>query len=322
MPRPPFQISSRVLSALLEIERLRGQLEGLETQAPEPKLRRKNRVRTVQGSLAIEGNTLSLEHVTAVLEGKRVRGPAREILEVQNANRAYEAAPLLLPWSQKTLLAGHRLLMTGLIPDAGRWRTRSVGVFRGQRLRHLAPGAARVPSLMRQLVSSLRADTKTPVLVKACVAHYELQFIHPFSDGNGRMGRLWQHIILVHESPIFALVPVESLVRERQKAYYAALAASDDAGDSTAFIEFMLRCIRDGLAGLAKEFRMASPTPEDRLEAAKNEFGARWFGRKEYLALFKRLSTATASRDLRLAVELRIVSTKGAQSTTRYRFAR
>lgn len=275
----------------------------------------------MQGSLAIEGNTLSLDQVTALLEGKRVAGPAREVREVQNALSAYSQLPSLPPWSERSLLLMHRALMEGLVTDAGRWRRGNVGIFRRGKLRHLAPPAARVPSLMRALVRSLKGDRHTPTLVRACIAHYELQFIHPFSDGNGRVGRLWQHVILANESPVFALLPVESLIRRRQRAYYAALARADAAGESTPFIEFMLGCLVDSLEELIREFRSAPKRREDRLAEAKRTLGAKWFSRKEYLTLFKSISTATASRDLQQGTAERRLISRGERALMRYRFA-
>jgi Fic family protein len=319
-PSPaPFRISPRGLALLLQVERQVGRIEGHALPAPAPKLRRRSRIRTVQGSVAIEGNTLTLDQVTALLEGKRVVGPAREVLEVQNALVAYEAAVGLAPWSERTLLRLHALLMKGLVPDAGRWRRANVGIFRGQRLRHMAPPASRVPALMRSLVSALRRDEDTPLVVRACIAHYEFQFIHPFSDGNGRVGRLWQHLILSLAHPVFALVPVESLIRERQRDYYRALARADARGDASVFVDFMLACLRDALRALGSEYGGGKFAPEDRLQRALTELGDRWFVRKDYLALFGGLSTATASRDLRRGLDEGRIEGRGSGARTEYR---
>lgn len=213
-------------------------------RAPLP--RRENRIRSIHASLAIENNTLSLEQVTAVIEGRRVLGKPAEIQAVRNAFSAYEAMAEWNPGSLKHLLAAHRLLMTGLVHDAGRFRSGAVGIAKGSRVVHLAPPADRVNGLMKDLLAWLKRTDSHP-LIASCVFHYELEFIHPFADGNGRMGRLWQTLILSRWNPLFAHLPVESVIRERQSGYYAALATSDKAGNSTAFIEFMLAALLTAL---------------------------------------------------------------------------
>jgi Fic family protein len=320
-PLARFRLSPRVLTLLLGLERAVGRLEGMELPSPSPYLRKRNRIRTVQGSVAIEGNAFTLDQVTDILEGRRVAGPAREIREVQNALSAYERARGLSPWSVQTVRRLHLLLMRGLVADAGKWRRGNVGIFRGQKLRHLPPPASRVPGLMTALVRALQKDVSTPVLVRACLAHYELQFIHPFSDGNGRVGRLWQHVILLRASPVFELVPAESLVRERQTQYCRSLARADASGDATPFVEFILDCLLDALEDLASEFRGVRARPEDRLERAGAELPG-WFTRKDYLELFKELSTATASRDLHRGVEEGRLVRRGTLALTEYRFTR
>jgi Fic family protein len=211
-----------------------------------PKLRRENRIRSIHASLAIENNTLSLEQVTAVIHGRRVLGKPAEVQEVKNAFAAYEAMAEWSPGSLKNLLAAHRLLMSGLVSDAGRFRTRSVGIAQGSELVHLAPPAEQVRALVKDLLAWLQ-QTDTHPLVASCVFHYELEFIHPFADGNGRMGRLWQTVILNRWNPLFAFLPVETVIRDRQAEYYRVLGACDKAGNSTAFIEFLLTAIRTAL---------------------------------------------------------------------------
>ena len=207
-----------------------------------PVLRRGNRIKTVQASLAIEGNSLSVEQVTAVLSGKRVLAQPREIQEVRNAFAAYEKLPDWTAHSRTDLLAAHGLMMAGLADEAGRFRSAGVGIQRGGEVIHIAPPPERVPALMDDLLAWLEKTDEHP-LVASCVFHYEFEFIHPFQDGNGRMGRLWQTLILSHWRPIFALLPVESIIRDRQQDYYAALGRADHAADATAFIEFMLAAI-------------------------------------------------------------------------------
>jgi Fic family protein len=251
---PPFTITPAILSFVAEIAGEVGRLGALAGQGNVPKLRRENRIKSIHASLAIENNTLTLEQVTAVIAGKRVLGKPSEIQEVKNAFAAYEAMTGWNPGSVKDLLAAHRLLMAGLVDGAGRFRTRSVGIAQGNRVVHLAPPADRVPGLMKDLLAWLKR-TDTHPLVVGSVFHYELEFIHPFADGNGRMGRLWQTLILSRWNPLFAFLPVESVIRDRQVDYYRVLGACDKAGNSTAFIEFLL-------AALLTALREASATDQ------------------------------------------------------------
>lgn len=285
-----------------------------------PLLRRANRVRTVLDTAAIEGNPLSLEQATAVLQGKRVVGSPRAILEIQNANRAYELVDSYQPLHQRSLLAAHRVLMQGLIADAGRFRVTQVGVLHRQRVAHLAPPPHRVRDLMRSLFHFLRGPKDVSPIVQALVFHYELELIHPFTDGNGRIGRLWQHALLLRASPVFAHVPAESLIREHQADYYAALAASDRSGRSDPFLEYMLQILLLALGRVSKDLRGQPETGHSRLAKARAALGRRWFSRKDYLSLFPRLSTATASRDLASALSARQLSSKGVRALTQYRF--
>jgi len=308
-------------AALGKLERLLGTWEGaMGVPVLAPLLRRANRVRTVLDTAAIEGNPLSLEQATAVLQGKRVVGTPRAILEIQNANRAYELVDSYQPLHQRSLLAAHRVLMQGLIADAGRFRVTQVGVLHGQRVAHLAPPPHRVPDLMRSLFQFLRGPKDASPIVQALVFHYELELIHPFTDGNGRIGRLWQHALLLSASPVFAHVPAESLIREHQADYYAALAASDRSGRSDPFLEYMLQILLLALGRVSKDLRGQPETGHSRRAKARATLGRRWFSRKDYLSLFPRLSTATASRDLASALSARQLSSKGVRALTQYRF--
>ncbi|RTU07407.1 Fic family protein [Pseudomonas aeruginosa] len=250
--QPPLTLTPRMLALTAEIGERVGHLSALHEGALTPQLRRGNRIRTIQASLAIENNTLSIEQVTAVLDGKRVLGLPREIQEVRNAFSTYEAMPEWQPSSRDNLLAAHALLMHGLIDDAGIYRRGGVVIYREARLLHMAPPANRVPQLMDDLLAWLSRCELHP-LIASCVFHYEFEFIHPFADGNGRMGRLWQTLILSQWRAVLAYLPVESVIREQQDAYYEALAISDKAAEATPFVEFMLAALRqallDGVAG-------------------------------------------------------------------------
>jgi len=316
---PPFSITPEILRFVGEIERLIGRIEGFEQTKPQPHLRKANRVRTIQGSLAIEGNTLDLDQVTALLEGKRVIGRKEEIQEALNAIATYDLMAKFDPFSPESLLEAHQTMMDQLIPDPGKWRTRNVGILEDSKVGHIAPKAERVPHLMDDLFRFLRTNGYTP-LIRSCVFHYELEFIHPFQDGNGRIGRFWQTLLLYHYHPAFEFIPIESLIREHQQEYYAALEASDRSGDSTAFVHFSLGIILKSLEDFVSSFSPKPLSASERLSRAKEHFVHREFSRKLYLELYKAISTATASRDLKQAVEAGILSRSGEKSLTLYRF--
>lgn len=244
--QPPLTLTPQMLALAAEISEQVGLLTAQREAALTPQLRRGNRIRTIQASLAIENNTLSVEQVTALLDGKRVLGLPREIQEVRNAFAAYDALPGWQPQRQADLLAAHDLLMQGLIDDAGCYRQGGVGIYREGRLLHMAPPASRVAELMQDLLHWLGASDWHPLIV-SCVFHYEFEFIHPFADGNGRMGRLWQTLILSLWRPVLAYLPVETVIRDQQEAYYAALSTADQAAEATPFVEFMLAALRQAL---------------------------------------------------------------------------
>lgn len=246
---PPFEITSAITELLILIGGELARLEGITGTSPTPNLRRRNRIRTIQASLSIEQNSLTLDQVTAVIEGKKVTGHPHEIREVRNALTAYEQLEHFDPCSSKDLLRAHRLLMTGLVTSSGQWRTGSVGVARGRDVIHIAPPATNVPGLMNDLMTWLK-KTDTHPLIASCVFHYELEFIHPFADGNGRMGRLWQSVILSQWNSIFGWIPSETIIRNCQKEYYTVLSLCDDKGTSTPFIEFMLKTLLTSIGGV------------------------------------------------------------------------
>jgi len=250
--QPPYTITQEILNRVAAISEAVGRLTVLADRSRTLRLRRINRIRTIHGSLAIEGNSLSEAQITAILEGKRVIAPPREVQEVKNALAAYDRFDTWKPDAEKDLLEAHRILMSGLIDEAGIYRCGGVGVMAGPQVIHLAPPAGRVPQLMDDLFGWL-ATTDAHPLIASSVFHYEFEFIHPFADGNGRMGRLWQSLILARWNPLFNDIPVESLIFEHQAEYYQALQESTRQTDSAPFIAFMLRMILDVIL---------TPTPE------------------------------------------------------------
>ncbi|MGL6175667.1 MAG: Fic family protein [Vibrionaceae bacterium] len=239
---PPFSITPTILKLAAEISENIGRLSARIEQAQALRLRRANRIRTVQGSLAIEGNSLSEAQITAILDGKRIIAPPKEVLEVQNALKAYEFLPKWQFSRERDLLHAHQVLMEGLLANAGHYRQGGVGVMSGDQVVHMAPGADQIPRLMTDLFSWLK-QSELPALITSCVFHYEFEFIHPFADGNGRMGRLWQTLILSQWQPVFADMPIESLIHQHQADYYQAIRASTAKTDCAPFIEFMLGII-------------------------------------------------------------------------------
>ena len=239
---PPFKITSKAINLISQISEKIGEINTLENTERTVQLRKKNRIRTIHSSLAIENNSLTIEQITAIIEGKRVLGPPNEIQEVKNAVQAYELLLSLNPYKQNDLLKAHQLMMNYLVKHNGKYRKGGVGIFDGKEVVHVAPPADRVPFLMSDLFDWLKSTDVHP-LIKSCVFHYEFEFIHPFEDGNGRMGRLWQTVILTEWKQIFAWLPIETLIKENQKLYYKALGISDSNADSTEFIEFMLSII-------------------------------------------------------------------------------
>ena len=243
---PPFHMTDRITSLIAEISEHVGRITVLQGDSIGLHLRRENRIRTIHSSLAIEHNSLSLEQVTAILDGKRVLGNPNEIREVQNAYAAYEFMLNLDALSVDHLLRAHAQMMDGLVRENGRFRSGGVGVFNGKALVHMAPPAKLVPEHIHNLFAWYRQSELHP-LVKSAVFHYEFEFIHPFSDGNGRMGRMWHSLLLAQWKELFFWLPVEELIQARQKEYYDALGMVDAQADSAGFVELMLEIIRDSL---------------------------------------------------------------------------
>jgi Fic family protein len=284
---------------------------------PEARLRRENRIKTIQSSLAIEGNTLNIENVTAILEDKRIIGPPKDILEVQNAIKAYDELRTFNPYKKEDLLKAHKLIMRGLVENAGQFRKSQVGIMKGKNVAHIAPTFDMVPGLMNDLFEYLKKDDDLEI-IKSCVFHYELEFIHPFKDGNGRMGRYWQTRILMNINPIFEYAPIEKMIKDNQQEYYDVLAICDNTGKSTIFIEFMLDIVNQTLKETITDSRPKSPDYNLRSENALSKLND-WFDRKEYMNVCKGISTATASRDLKQLLEENRIEAKGSGRGTKYK---
>ena len=259
---PPYTLTDKTVMLTAEITEIITRLSITTGDIPNPRLRKENRVKTIQASLAIENNTLSIEQVTDILDGRRVLGSPKEILEVKNAFEVYERLLSMDPFAIESLLEAHRLLMTGLSNEAGTFRKGGVGVFASDRLVHMAPPATRVPLHMNGLLVWLRQAEDVHPLVKSSVFHYELEFIHPFADGNGRMGRLWQTLILHHWRPVFGWLPIETVIKGRQEEYYRVLGNCDRRGDSGEFVEFILQSIHDSLIELKETEQVSSQVTE------------------------------------------------------------
>ena len=313
---PPYQITPVILKLIASASEKLGQINAKYLDKPSVKLRKENQIKTIHSSLSIEGNTLTTDQITALLDKKRVIGPEKDVNEVLNAINVYQRLNSFNPTSSTSFLKAHEMLMNGLISDNGKYRTSGVGIVAGNQMAHMAPPSENVPYLMNDLFDFLKESNEI-ALIKSCVFHYEMEFIHPFMDGNGRMGRLWQTLLLMQDYPVFEFIPFENIIHKTQNEYYQALSASDKLGASTPFIEYMLQVINNALHIMLE----SSPqilSAEDRLryfvERCKPEFS-----RKDYLSVFKEISTATASRDLKLGIELGMFEKEGDKIKTIYR---
>lgn len=316
---PPYQITPEILKLIASISEKIGQINAKFLDKPSPKLRKENRIKTIHSSLSIEGNTLTEEQITALIEKKRIIGPEKDVNEVLNAIRVYDQLQSFDPKSSKSFLNAHEILMKGLVSDNGKYRKRGVGIMAGDRIAHMAPPAANVPHLMNDLFKYLKTS-KEISLIKSCVFHYEMEFIHPFIDGNGRMGRLWQTLILMKEYPVFEFIPFENIIHKTQSEYYQTLSQSDKSGSSTPFIEYMLGVVNDSLHTML-DFKSRVMSTEDRL-AYFSEICDAEFSRKDYMSVFKEISSATASRDLKQGVQLGLFEKEGDKTKTIYRIIR
>ena len=262
--KPPFEITNAIIGYVAEIAELTGKLSSTNKFSANPMLRRTNRIRTIHGSLAIEQNTLTLEQVTAVLNGKQVLAPPKDIAEVKNAYEIYERLEELDPYSVDDLLTAHSIMTRGLVDESGVFRSKPVGVVDQEgHVLHFGTLPQYVPDLVMELLDWVKSSD-VHMLIRSCVFHYEFELIHPFADGNGRVGRLWHTLLLSKWNPAFAWLPVESMIHSRQPEYYAAINASNDAGESTEFIEFMLSSIKASLIDAINASDEMSDGPMDK----------------------------------------------------------
>lgn len=252
---PPYEITDEMLELVSEIMENLGKLSGVNELEKLPRLRRVSRIKSIHSSLAIENNTLSIKQVTDVINGKRVLAPQKDIEEVHNAFNAYEKLSEINPYSIDDLLKIHGIMMNGLVKEAGRLRSGQVGVYNQDgKVVHLAPPADFVPQQLGQLFDWVK-NSNVNMLIKSSVFHYEFEFIHPFNDGNGRTGRLWQTALLASWKPIFAWIPIESIIKDNQEDYYNAITLSTSQGKSNIFIEFMLDVINKAIKDIITDTR-------------------------------------------------------------------
>ena len=300
--KPPFTITEKILADVMEIGELVGKVSSTQHLSSDPVLRRQNRIKTIYSSLAIEQNTLSLEQVTAVISGKRVLAPPKDIAEVKNAYEIYDHLNELNPYAVEDLLLAHHVMMRGLVQEDGVFRSKPVGVVDSHgNVLHFGTLPRYVPPLVEELLKWTE-HSPLPMLIKSCVFHYEFEIIHPFADGNGRMGRLWHTLLLSRWNPLFAWLPVESIVHDHQQEYYEAINTSNAQGEETAFIEFMLSVIEEALLSVTAENSEKSKVPASGKEN-------RWHILEKYLKKEKlihnsdvqqllEVSSATANRIL------------------------
>lgn len=315
-----FSYSKYIVELIREIERELAQIDiNPSNKSLEIQLRRKNQIQTIAGSCQIEGNTLTSDLVTQILAGKRIAGSDREILEVKNAFTLYESIELFDPRSKKDFLKAHKQLMTGLEKSAGKIRDVNVGVGNPLQLKYIAPQFKKVPELLEQLFDKIKAPEFDEITMSAIV-HLEIESIHPFTDGNGRIGRFWQTLYLVKNvSPLFQYLNVEGLIKENQEQYYNSLIKSQSNKNSNYFVEYMLKILLESLRKYRK-LQANLSNSRNRILSVKDVFKLKEFTRIEYMKATGLTSTATATRDLREAVELKLLKTKGEKNQTRYKF--
>ena len=312
--KPPYDITPTILKLISSISEKLGEINANFLDKPSPQLRKQNKIKTIHSTLKIEGNTLTEKQITALLENKRVIGSQKDIQEVLNAIKIYDSLENYKSTNEKSFLKAHKILMSGLINNAGEYRKQGVGIVKGSRLEHLAPPFQNVPYLMKTLFNYLKSEEID--LIKSCVFHYEMEFIHPFLDGNGRMGRLWQTLILKDKYPVFEYLPFETLISKDPIQYYQVLSECDKAGKSTKFIEYMLEVINNSLRSVLR-FNNRNFNTTQRLEyfISLNKIE---FSRKDYMEIFKNISSSTATRDLKKGITLKLLKKEGENNKTKY----
>ena len=313
-------LSTESIKKIAEVEQLIGKVEGLQLSRPVPKLRQKNRAKRVRGSTGIEGNSCSVAQVEAIAEGQPVTLSKKEQLEIRNALEAYDALPAFDPFCIQSLLDAHRALMgNGLLLLSGRFRQGSVEVYVTETKTRSMPPWETVERSVEALFDYLN-DGKDLMLIKSIRFHFEFVNIHPFSDGNGRLARLWQTRLNMEHHPVFEFLDVESMVFEQREEYYRQICKAQDCGNVDCFVLFMLEQIRRSLANLWESSTPSRNTRADRISIAQQTFNIEVFSRKDYCRLFKTISPATASRDLSAGVSAGALDREGDKRTAVYRF--
>lgn len=315
--KPPLKMTTAIVNLVQDISLLLGSIPRLDYSIySDVKLRKKNSIRTVKSTVSIEGNSLSLEQVTDILNGVRVVAPKNELLEVKNAISVYEQMDAFDAFNIDHLLLAHKIMMTRLTKEAGNFRNSGVGIVTENHCIHIAPPPLEVSGLISNLFTYL-TESQDNLLIKSCVFHYEFEFIHPFCDGNGRIGRLWQQLILSKMHPVFKIICVEELLEKNLEKYYNALRSSDNNGSSETFVEFMLNMIKTALENSHRLIPVENNF-RTRLLYAKNYIND--FKRADYMKLFLNISTATASRDLINGVKSGILKKNNSKNQTTYSF--
>ncbi len=315
--KPPFNITPKILNLTAEISSMIGRLEGARLKIPLVDLRRQVDVSSIHSSCVIEGNTLTLDQATDVINGKRVIGPKKDILEIKNAHKLYGMINEFNPSQEKDLLRAHKVLMEGLVASAGEFRKTGVVVATQGKVIHTAPPYQRVGALIPELFDFINQSQGLHQLITSSIFHYEFEFIHPFEDGNGRMGRFWQTLMLRQTKPAFSLVPIETAIKEHRQEYYQAIEKASQEGKSTVFVEFMLGVILEAVLGLEK-LVSGHAKPKDRI-AFMMKHCPQEFTRKDYMEIVGNIEMHTASRDLKEAVEEGLLKMKGIRARAVYK---
>ncbi len=281
---PPFTVTDEIIDLIAQIAHTLGKLDHFQHTPQALQLRKISQIKTITGTLQIEGNTLTEQQITAILEGKTILAPMREISEAQGAILLYQQADKFDCQNQQHLLQAHQLLMGDLLNRAGQYRNEGVGVYGAEGVSHIAPPASRVSGLMSELFTWLRSTTSHP-LISSSVFHYEFEFIHPFEDGNGRMGRFWQYLILNHWNPVFSLIPVENMIKSKQQGYYEALQQSGGDGKSTLFIRYMCNTILEAINALQSHSDQVDDQVSDQVKKLLSVLTDSWLSANEMMQL-------------------------------------